>query len=149
MEFQLSYFKKIMLWKCCTRYASRFGKLSSGHRTGKCQFSSQSQRRAVPKKCSSYCTALLISYANKILLRILQARLLQYVNWKLPDVQSGVWRGRGTRNHWIKEQVRDFHKDIYFCFIDYIKVLTGWMHKLFLRKQEYKIALPVSWESCM
>ena len=76
MEFQLSYFKswKMTLWKCCTQDASKFGKLSSGHRTGKCQFSFQSQRRAMPKKCSHYHTIALISHASKVMLKILQTR---------------------------------------------------------------------------
>ena len=73
MEFQLSYFKswKTMLWKCCIQYDIKFGKLSSGHRTGKGQFSFQSQRKAMP----NYHTIALISYTSKIMLKILQARL--------------------------------------------------------------------------
>ena len=77
-----------MLRKCCTQYASKFGKLSSGHRTGKGQFSFQSQRKAMPKECSNYCTTALISHASKVMLKILQARLQQYVNRELPDVQA-------------------------------------------------------------
>ena len=74
-----------MLWKCCTQYASKYGKLSSGHRTGKDQFSFQSQRKAIPLlNCS---TVALISHASKVMLKILQARLQQYVNWELPDGQ--------------------------------------------------------------
>ena len=61
-------------------YASKFGKLSSGHRTGKGQFSFQPQRRAMPKECSNYCTIALISHASKVMLKILQARLQQYMN---------------------------------------------------------------------
>ena len=128
MEFQLSYFKswKMMLWKCCTQYANKFGKLSSGHRTGKDQFSFQSQRKAMPKKCSNYCTIALISHAKKVMLKILQARLQQYVNRELPDVQAGFRKGRATRDqianiHWIIEKAREFQKNIYFCFIDYAK----------------------------
>ena len=69
-----------MLWKCCTQYASKFGKLSSGHRTGKGQFSFQSQRKAIPKNAKTNCTIALISHASKEMLRILQARLPQHVN---------------------------------------------------------------------
>ena len=65
--------------KCCTQYASKFGKLSSGHRTGKGQISFQSQRRAVPKNVN-YWTSLVISQASKVMLKILQVRLQQYVN---------------------------------------------------------------------
>ena len=101
------------------------------------------------KKCSSYCTVLFISQGSKILLRILQARLFKTCTMRTSRWSSGFWRGRGTRNHWIMEQVWNFQKNIYFCFPDYSKVLAGWIHKCFLRKREYNIALPVFWESCM
>ena len=87
-----------MLWKCCAQYASKFGKLSSGHRTGRGRFSFQSQRRATSKKCSNYCTIALILHASKVMLKILQARLQQYVNCELPDVQAGFKKGRGIRD---------------------------------------------------
>ena len=126
MEFQLSYFKswKMMLWKCCTQYASKFGKLSSGHRTGKGHFSFQKKGNA--KECSNYRIVALISHASKVMLKILQARLQQYVNRELPDVQAGFRKGRGTRDQianicWIMEKAREFQKNIYFCFIDYVK----------------------------
>ena len=127
MRIQLSYFKslKTMLLKCCTQYASKFGKLSSGHRTGKGQFSFQSQRKAMPKNAQT--TAQLhSSHASKVMLKILQARLQQYVNQELPDVQAGFRKGRGTRDQianipWIIKKAREFQKSIYFCFIDYAK----------------------------
>ena len=81
-----------MLWKCCTQCASAFGKLSSGHRAGKCQFSFHSQRKAMP----NYHTIALISHTSKVILKILQARLQQYVNCELPDVQAGFRKGRGA-----------------------------------------------------
>ena len=67
-----------------------------------------------------------ISHTSKVMLKILQARLQQYVNWELPDVQTGFRKGRGTRDqiasiHWIIERARKFQKNIYFCFIDYAK----------------------------
>ena len=127
MGFQLSYFKswKMMLWKCCTQYARTFGKLSSGHRTGKGQFSFQSQRKNA-RECSNYRTIVLISHASKVILKILQARLQQYVNQELPDTQVGFRKGRGTRDQiakicWITEKAWEFQKHIYFCFIDYSK----------------------------
>ena len=115
-----------MLQKCCIQYASKFGKLSRGHRTGKDQFSFQSQRMAMPKKCSNYHTIALISHASKVMLKVLQARLQQYMNRELPDVQAGFRKGRGTRDQiayirWIMEKAREFQKNIYFCFIDYAK----------------------------
>ena len=78
------------------------------------------------KKCSDYCTIALISRASKVMLKILQAMLQQYVNCELPDVQAGFRKGRGTRDQianirWIIEKARKFQKNIYFCFIDYAK----------------------------
>ena len=78
------------------------------------------------KECSNYCKIALISHASKVMLKILQARLQQYVNHELPDVQAVFRKGRGTRDQianipWIKEKVREFQKNIYFCFIDYAK----------------------------
>ena len=68
-------------------------------------------------------TTALISHASKVMLKILQARLQQYVNRELPDIQAGFRKGRGTRDqlaniHWIMEEAREFQKNIYFCFID-------------------------------
>ena len=74
---------KMMLWKCCIQYASKFGKLSSGHRTGKGQFSFQSQRKAMSKNAQT--TSQLHSSHTLVMLKILQARLQQYVNHELPD----------------------------------------------------------------
>ena len=69
---------------------------------------------------------MLISHTGKVMLKILQASLQQSVNWELPDVQAGFWRGRGTRDQiasicWVIEKPREFQKDIYFCFIKYTK----------------------------
>ena len=78
------------------------------------------------KECSNYCTIALISHASKVMLKILQARLQQYVSHELPDVQAGFREGRETRDQivnicWITERAREFQKNIYFCFIDYAK----------------------------
>ena len=75
------------------------------------------------KECSNYCTIALISHASKEMLKILQARLQQYVNHKLPDVQAGFKKGRGTRDQianirWIIKKAKEFQKNVYFCFID-------------------------------
>ena len=82
------------------------------------------------KECSNHCTIALISHASEIMLKILQGRLQQYVNHELPDVQAGFRKGRGTIDqianiHWIIEKVREFQKNIYFCFIDYAKVFDS------------------------
>ena len=78
------------------------------------------------KECSNYLTIALISLASKEMLKILQARLQQYVNHELPDIQAGFRKGRGTRDqtaniHWNIKRAREFQKNIYFCFIDYAK----------------------------
>ena len=93
---------------------------------------------AIPKKgnakeCSNYLTIALISHASKVMLKILQARLQQYVNRELPDVQAGCRKGRGTRDQianiqWIMEKAREFQKNIYFCFIDYAKAFDFMDH---------------------
>ena len=82
--------------------------------------------RGNAKECSNYRTIALISHASKVMLKILQARLQQYVHCELPDIQAGFRKGRGTRDQianirWIIEKAREFQKNIYFCFIDYAK----------------------------
>ena len=77
------------------------------------------------KECSNYCT-IVISHATKLMLKILQARLQQYMNRELPDVQAGFRKGRGIRDQianicWIIEKAREFQENIYFCFTDYAK----------------------------
>ena len=91
------------------------------------------------------------------MLKILQARLQQYVNRELPDVQAGFRKGRGTRDQianicWIMEKARGFQKNIYFCFTDYAKAFDCVDHnKLwkFLKEMEYQTTWPASWEICM
>ena len=78
------------------------------------------------KECSNYCTIALISHASKVMLKILQARLQQYMNAELPDIQAGFQKGKGSRDQianicWIIEKPREFQKNIKFCFIDYAK----------------------------
>ena len=78
------------------------------------------------KECSNYCTIVLISHGSNVMLKILQARLQQYVNDELPDVQAELGKGRGTRDQianifWVIEKAREFQKNIYFCFIDAAK----------------------------
>ena len=85
-----------------------------------------SPKKGNPKECSNYCTIALISHANKVMLKILQARLQQYVNPELPDVQAGFRKVRGTRDQianicWIIRKAREFRKNMYFCFIDSAK----------------------------
>ena len=115
-----------MLWTYCTQYANKLGKLSSGHRTGKGQFSFPIPKNDNAKEYSNYCTIALISQASKVMLKILQASLQQYVNHELQDVQADFRKGRETRNQianicWIMKKAREFLENIYFCFIDYTK----------------------------
>ena len=108
------------------------------------------------KECSNYHTIALISHASKVMLKILQARLQQYVNHELPDVQAGFRKGRGTRDQianicWIMEKAREFQKNIYFCFIDYAKSLTVWITincGKFWKRWEDQTTWP-AWEICM
>ena len=144
-----------MLWKCCTQYASKFGKLSSGHRTGKGQFSFQSQRK-MPKNVQTTCTIALISHACKVMLKILQAKLQQYMNWELPDIQVGFRKGRGTRDQndnicWIIEKENSKNTST-SASLTTLKPLTVWIKTnsgKFLKRWEYQTTWPVSWETCM
>ena len=91
-------------------------------------------KRGYAKECSNYCTIALFSHTSKVMLKILQARLQQYMNHELPDVHAGFRKGRGTRNQianilWIIEKASKFQKSIYFCFIDYAKALTVWIQQ--------------------
>jgi len=86
------------------------------------------------KECSNYCTIALISHASNVMVKILQARLQEYMNHELPDVQAGFRKDRGTRDQianicWILKKAREFQKNIYFCFIDYAKAFDYVDHK--------------------
>ena len=106
--------------KCCTQYVIKFGKLSSGYRTGKGPFSFQSQRKAMPKNAQT--TAKLhSSHSSKVMLKILQARLQQYVNHELPDVQAGFRKGRGIRDqianiHWSSKKQECCRKNLLLLY---------------------------------
>ena len=98
------------------------------------------------KECSNYCTIALISHASKVMLKILQPRLQQYVNQELPDVQAGFRKGRGTKDQiasicWVIEKATEFQKNIYFCFIDYAKTFDCVDHHncgKFFKRWEYR-----------
>ena len=109
------------------------------------------------KECSNYRTIALISHASKVMLKILQARLQQYVNCELLDVQASFRKGRGTRDQiakicWIIKKAREFQKNIYFCLIDYVKAFRCVDHnKLWKIPQEMGKPhhFTASWETCM
>ena len=113
-----------MLLRCCTQYANKFGKLSSSHGTGKCQFSFQFWRQTMPKN-----VRMIQLHSFHMLGRLCSNswdRFQQYVNWELPDVQVVFRNCTGTRDQianicWITEKAREFQKN--FCFIDYAKAL--------------------------
>ena len=103
-------------------------------------------KKGSAKKCSDYGTIVLISHASKVMLKILQVRLQQYVNQDLPDISKAEFRkGRRTRDqmanlHWIIEKAREFQQNIYFCFIDYVKAFV-WIttnYGKFLNRWEYQ-----------
>ena len=143
-----------MLWKCCTQYASKYGKLSSGHRTGKGQFSFQSQRKANAKD-----TIALISHASKAMLKILQARLQQYVNHELPDVQAGHLLEKAeepeiklptSAGSWKKQE--SSRKASISALSTMPKPLTMWITincGKFFNRWEYQTTWPTSWETCV
>ena len=118
-----------MLWKCCTHYADKSGKLSSNHRTGKGRFFILIPKKGSAKDSPSYCTIAIISQASTVMLKILQSKLQEHVNYELPNVQGEFRKGRGTWDQiaklcWINEKGREFQKYIYFCFIDYAKAFN-------------------------
>ena len=111
-----------------SQYASKFGKLSCGHRTGKGQFSFQSKERHA-KECSKYHTIALMSHTSKVMLKILQAKLKHYVNQELPDAQTGCRKDRGTREqianiHWIIKKTRECLKKSISALLTMPKLLT-------------------------
>ena len=86
-------------------------------------------------RCSNYCKTAVILHTSKVMLKVLQARLQQYMNWELPDVQAGFRNVRGTgyiivNIHWIIEKPREFQKNIYFCFIGYTKPFDCMDHNI-------------------
>ena len=102
-------------------------------------------KRGNAKECSNYHTVALISHASKVMLKIIQASLQQYMNCELPDVQAGFRKGRGTRDQianicWIMKKAREFLENIYFCFIDYTKAFDCMDHnKLWKIRKEMGI----------
>ena len=125
--------------------------------TGKGQFSFQSQRKAMPKNVN-YHTVALISHASKVMLKILQARLQQYMNQELPDVQAGFRKGRGTREEianigWIIEKAKEFQKKTSTSTLLTIpKALTVYITTncgKFFKIWEYQITLPAFCKTCV
>ena len=151
----------MMLWKFCFQYASKFAKHSSDHGTGKRSIFIPIPKKGNAKKCSNYHTIALISHASKVMLKIFQARLQQYVNCELPDVQSEFRKGRGTRNEigniiWIIEKAGEFQKKkthtqthtSISALLSMPKPLTVWITAncgKFWKRWEYQSTCPASW----
>ena len=134
-----------MLWKCCTQYASKTWNLSIGHRTGKGQFSFQYQRKAIPKNAQTT-TIALISHVSKVMLKILQARLQQYITanfqmFKLDLEKAEEPEIKLPTSIVSRKKAREFQKNIYFCFLDYTKAFDCVDHnKLWKILQEMGIS---------
>ena len=142
-----------MLWKCCTQYASKIGKFRNGYKTGKVPIVKQGNA----KECSNYCTITLISHASNVTLKILQARLQQYVHHELPDVQVGFRKDRGIRDQLptsagsLKNQ-ESSRKISISALLTMPKPLTVWITKncgKFWKRWEYQTTWPASWETYM
>ena len=145
-----------MLLMCCTQYASKFGKHSSGHRTGNVSFHSnpkegQCQRMLrLPHNCVHFT-------CQQNMFKILQARLQQYMNWELPDAQAGIRKSRGTRYqiasiHWINKKQENSTKISTFASLTTLKPLTAWITTnwgKFVKIWEYQTTLLASWVTCM
>ena len=141
---------------CCTQYASKFGKLSSGHRTGKGVFIPV-PKKGNAKECSDYCTIAFISHASKVMLKILQARLQQYMNRELSGVQDGF---RKTEEPEIKlptsagslKKQESSRQSSTSALLIMPKPLTMWITincGKFWKRWEYQTTWPVSWETCV
>ena len=145
-----------MLWKCCTQYASKFGKLSSGHRTGKRSVFIPIPKKGNAKECSDYRTIALISHASKVMLKILQARLQQHMNHDLQMFKL-VLEDRGTRDQlptsagsWKKQE--SSRKTSISALLTMPKPLTVWITincVKFWKRWEYQTTWPASWETYM
>ena len=132
--------------KCCTQICQQIWKTQQWPQDWKRSVFIPIPKKGNAKECCNYCTMALISQASKVMLKILQARLQQYMNYELPDVQARFRKGRGTRNqianiHWIIKKAREFPGNIYFCFIDYTKAFDCLDHnKLWKILQEMGIS---------
>ena len=115
-----------MLSRCCIHYVSKSGRPSSGQQDWERSILIPIPKKDSTKECANHWTIPLISHDSKIMLKILHGRLQHYANQKLPDVQAGFRKGKGTRDQianirWIIEKAREFQKNIYLCFINYTK----------------------------
>ena len=158
MEFQLTYFKddavKVLHSVCQQIWKTLQWPQATGHR--KRSIFIPNPKKGNAKECSNYRT-IALSHTSKVMLKILQARLQQYMNFQMEvqdvqDVQSGFRKGRRTRDQiasicWVIEKAREFQKNVYFC-----QSLTMWITAncgKFFKRWDYQTTLPASWEICM
>ena len=141
------------LWKCCTQYVSKSGKLSSGHRTGKSQFSIPKKGNA--KECSDYHTIALISHASKVILKILQDSSMWTVNFQM--FKLDLEKAEEPEIKWptsveSSKKQQSSRKTSTFALLTTPKPLTVWITKnggKFLKRREYQTTWPAFWEICM
>ena len=159
MAFQLSYFKswKVMLWKCCTQYAIKFGKLSSGHRTGKGQFFIPVPKTGNAKECSNYHTIALISHASKVMLKISKPGFSSMWTMNFQMFRLGLEKAEepeiklpisvGSLKKW--EHFRKTSTSVLWTMPKPLTVQITINCGKFLKRWEYQTTWPASWEICM
>ena len=145
-----------MLWKCFTQQASKFGKVSSGHRTGKLSVFISFPKKGNTKECSNYCTIALISHASKVMLKILHARLQQYVNRELlmfklllekaeePEIKLPTSAGL-----WKKQEIPEKHLFLLYWLCQSLWLCGSQETRKFWNQMEYQTTWPAFWEICM
>ena len=145
---------KMMLWKCCTQYASKFGKTQQWPEDWKRSVFISIPKKGNAKECSNYHPVALISHASKVMLKILQARLQQYVNRELADVQAGFRKGRGTKlptSTGSSKKQENSRKTSISALLTMPKPLTVWITNCgkFWKRWKSQTTWPVSWETYM
>ena len=145
-----------MLWKCCTQ-CQQIWKTQQWPQDWKRSVFIPIPKKGNAKECSDYHTTALISHASKVMLKILQARLQQYMNQEFPYVKAGFRKGRGTRDqiantHWVIEKARVPEKHVLLLYWLCQSLLTVWITTNcgeFFKRWEYQTTWPASWEICM
>ena len=142
-----------MLLKCSIQYVNKFGKSSSGHRIGNGPFSFRIPKKGNAKECSNYHTTTLISHASKVMLKILQTRLQQYMNWKLNRSTSWVLKRqrsqRSNSQHLLDDRESKGISEKHLLLLKSLWLWGSQQTGKFWKRWEYQTNLPVSWETCM
>ena len=145
-----------MLWKCCTQICQQIWKTQQWPQDWKRSVFIPIPKKGNAKECSNYCTVVLISHASKVMLKILQARLQQYVNRERPDVQAGFRKGRGTRDQianirWVTEKARvpERHLFLLYWLCQSLWLCTTINCGKFWKRWEHQTTWPASCGTCM